>query len=145
MVITYLGHTKQFLKPYVLEDPFDMAGKIYYKMLVIISGCGINNFFLFLCSSVFSKYFRMYQLGMLLAAIAENLTTRGLNKYWSILFIYVFIFNIARRLEGAVLALFQLLTNDLSIFSIFPFAPFSPYRLFASWSPTVILEMRSHV
>lgn len=87
----------------------------------------------------------MYQLGMLLAAIAENLTTRGLNKYWSILFIYVFIFNIARRLEGAVLALFQLLTNDLSIFSIFPFAPFSPYRLFASWSPTVILEMRSHV
>lgn len=87
----------------------------------------------------------MYQLGMLLAVIAENLTIRDLNKSWSILFIYVFIFNLARRLEGAVLALFQLLNNDLSIFSIFPFAPSSPYRLFASWSPTVILEMRSHV
>lgn len=73
-----------------------MAGKIYYKMLVIISGCGINSVFLFsfLCSSVFSKYFRMYQLGMLLAAITENLTMYGLNKYWSILFIYVFIFTL---------------------------------------------------
>ena len=68
--------------------------------------------FYFLYSVVFSKCFRMCKLGMLLTTVTENLTNSGLNKYWFILFISLFIIFLRIKKSGmGVPVVAQWLTN----------------------------------